>query len=83
MSTDVSILDKYVEAGDLICVASVRKANTDGVFAHTLFLPPNGLVLQLPGPGLRVHPKATECDAQTVPRWCRAPDGARSAASTC
>jgi hypothetical protein len=38
-------------------------------------------VLHLPGLGLRVNPKATECDAQKVPRRCRTPDRARSAAS--
>jgi hypothetical protein len=43
-----------------------------------LFPLPNGLVLQLPGPGLRVHPKATERDAQTVPSLIEMPDGARS-----
>lgn len=41
----------------------------------------NRLVVQLLGPGLRVHPKPTECDAQTVLRRCRAPDGTRAAAS--
>lgn len=44
---------------------------------------PNGLVLQLPGPGLRAHPKAAECDAQTVPGPLGTPAGARAAASTC
>ena len=79
-------LEEFLDAREISFRRCVVKSSAPELvdFLHGYPLRrPTDLCFSCRDPASEPHPKATECDAQTVPRWCKTLRGARSAASTC